>query len=196
MTEQLNNIERRAHNFYAAETYLGFPILNPDGNPRLYHFAKKNDLINFLDEKVKPNFKRFRVTGYQALLFGKRRNWRPAPLIKEINRVSLEIKKALYDLRAIEDRKTQGVKIYLKWNYGQGVYNHLLPNPLKISDILKALYHYGQLLTAEKPNFLPNIILDVQITAAHNLSDYASGNNCMTKYFITALDFNALIIEK
>lgn len=179
-----NVIEKRSRNFYGLETYLGFPRLNKEGNPDLRVFAKKNELNDFLGAPVKKGIKRIRISGSQALNFGKRTNWRPDDLMGEMIFWRTHIKNYIRELHQ-EGRKKVGVKPFLSWSYENRKYHFRYPiaYPLNIKNIMEVMANYSKFLFDKRPEHLPLVFFECEITGAHSLRDYSDGNDCKTIFY-------------
>lgn len=177
-----NVVEKRPRNFYGLETYLGFPRMNDDGNPDLQVFAKKNELIDFIDAPLKKGIKRIRISGSQALNLGNRTNWRPDDLIGRMVFWRIHIKNYIRGLHQ-EGRGKVGVKPFLSWHYKQYRFRYPIAYPLSVKSIMEVMSNYSKFLFDKRPEHLPHVFFECEITGAHNLRDYSDGNDCKTVFY-------------
>lgn len=177
-----DTIEKRPRNFYGLETYLGFPRINEEGNPDLQVFAKKNELIDFLDAPLKKRVERIRISGSQALNFGKRTNWRPKDLIGGMVFWKIHIKNYIRELHQ-EGREKVGVKPFLSWHYKKYHFRYPISYPLSVKDTMRVMSKYSKFLFDKRPEHLPFVFFECEITGAPNLRDFSDGNDCKTIFY-------------
>lgn len=189
-----NIIEKRPRNFYGLETYLGFPRLNKKGNPDLQVFAKKDELIEFLDAPIAKRMKRIRITGEQALNFGKRTNWRPKGLLLDMANCQSAIKEILLKFRQ-NNRLATGVKPFLSWYYKKETFRYPLVYPFCVKNITEAMSNYSNFLFDKLPYSLPYIKLESEIIGAPNLRGYIDGDDCQLFCCEGYLSENSFIID-
>lgn len=186
--------KKRTRNFYGLETYLDFPRMNWAGNPDLQTFAKKNELVDFLNATPDEKIKRIKVSGSQALSFGKRTNWRPENVFEEMQRLDANIQYQIQELRKA-GRVKIGVKPFLSWKCGK---IHLLPlsYPLNIKNIMKIIAIYSRTLFDKKPEVLPPIKFECRIIGAFNLRDFTDDNDCQTVFYSTDFSPSLFLMDK
>lgn len=189
-----NTTKKRTRNFYGLETYLDFPRMNCIGNPDLQTFAKKNELVDFLNATSGEKIKRIKVNGSRALTYGKRTNWRPKNVFGEMVRLDANIQYQIQELRKA-GRVKIGVKPFLSWKCGK-IHLPPLSYPLNIKDIMKIIAIYSRTLFDEKPKVLPPIKFECRIIGAFNLRDFTNGNDCQTVFYSTDFSPSLFLMDK